>query len=131
LYSSEKETEAKGDGDSAPSEDQAPNQIKSTDILNSPAFLRRKLDVIKSDIAKVEEDIQAATVQAQEGQAEWGQQLEDLEVEVRKRGLQQVKSTALASSRAYISPNRHGLIFFRLSVSKHSEPIQSAGAERR
>lgn len=52
------------------------------DILNSPAFLQRKLDVIKSDIAKVEEQIAAAKAQLEDGKAEWGHQFEALEIEV-------------------------------------------------
>jgi hypothetical protein len=52
------------------------------DILNSPAFLQRKLDVIKSDVAKVEEQIAAAKAQVEEGKAEWGHQFEALETEV-------------------------------------------------
>lgn len=52
------------------------------DILNSPAFLSRKIDVLKSDIAKAEEDIEAATALAEAGKAEWAPQLEDLQREV-------------------------------------------------
>lgn len=52
------------------------------DILNSPAFLKRKIDVLKSDIAKAEEDIEAATALAEAGKAEWAPQLEDLQREV-------------------------------------------------
>lgn len=55
----------------------------ATDILNSPAFLKRKIDVLKSDIAQAEADIAAAREQVETGKAEWGSQLEDLEIEVR------------------------------------------------
>lgn len=58
------------------------NDSSSTDILNSPAFLKRKVDVLKSDIAKVEEDIAAAKQRLEEGKAEWGGQLDDLQKEV-------------------------------------------------
>ena len=54
----------------------------STDILNSPAFLKRKIDVLKSDIAKAEEDIAAAKQRLDEGKAEWGGQLDELQKEV-------------------------------------------------
>mmetsp|Transcript_18501 Transcript_18501/g.45842 ORF Transcript_18501/g.45842 Transcript_18501/m.45842 type:complete len:112 (-) Transcript_18501:527-862(-) len=54
----------------------------STDILNSPEFLRRKLDVIKSDIAQAEADIAVAQEQAEAGKAEWGPQMEALQSEV-------------------------------------------------
>jgi len=53
----------------------------ATDILNSPEFLRRKIDVIKSDIAQAEADTVVAQEQAEAGKAEWGPQIEDLERE--------------------------------------------------
>lgn len=53
-----------------------------TDILNSPAFLKRKLEVLKSDIAQADADVEALKVQVEEGKAEWGQQLDDLQLEV-------------------------------------------------
>lgn len=53
-----------------------------TDILNSPAFLKRKVDVLKSDIEKAEQDIAAAQELAEAGKAEWGPQLDDLQREV-------------------------------------------------
>mmetsp|Transcript_8395 Transcript_8395/g.12180 ORF Transcript_8395/g.12180 Transcript_8395/m.12180 type:complete len:243 (-) Transcript_8395:127-855(-) len=65
----------------ASSEEPAAKDDAPDDILNSPAFLQRKLDVLKSDIAKVEEDIEKAKAQVEEGKAEWGQQLDDLEGE--------------------------------------------------
>lgn len=60
-----------------------PAASDATDILNSPAFLTRKLDVIKTDIAKAEEAMEAAKLRLQEGKAEWSQQLDDLKKEVR------------------------------------------------
>jgi len=53
----------------------------ATDILNSPDFLKRKLEVIKSDIAKAEEDLEEAKQQLEAGKAEWGPQIEDLQKE--------------------------------------------------
>jgi molecular chaperone GrpE len=50
----------------------------ATDILNSPAFLKRKLELLKADIAKAEEDLKAANVLLEQGKAEWGPQLDDL-----------------------------------------------------
>jgi hypothetical protein len=52
------------------------------DILNSPAFLKRKVDVLKSDIEKADLDIAAAQELAEAGKAEWGPQLEALQLEV-------------------------------------------------
>lgn len=74
-----------GDADAA-TEDKTPaGDAASNDILNSPAFLQRKLDVIKSDITKAEEDIEAAKVQLEAGKAEWAQQFEGIEAEVSAR----------------------------------------------
>ena len=53
------------------------------DILNSPAFLKRKLEVLKSDIEKTEADLEAALERAEVAKEEWGPQLEDLQREVR------------------------------------------------
>lgn len=53
------------------------------DILNSPAFLKRKIDVLKSDIAAIDEKISAANEVYEAGKAEWGPQIENLRKEVR------------------------------------------------
>jgi flagellar motility protein MotE (MotC chaperone) len=54
-----------------------------SDILNSPAFLTRKLEVLKSDLATAEESMAAATKKLEDGKAEWEKQFEDLKKEVR------------------------------------------------
>lgn len=54
-------------------------------ILNSPAFLLRKLDVIKADIAKAEESIVVAQETLVEGKAEWEKQLDALELEFKNQ----------------------------------------------
>lgn len=53
----------------------------STDILNSPAFLTRKLDVLKSDIVNVEEKLAERNQALEVGKAEWASQIEDLQTE--------------------------------------------------
>jgi hypothetical protein len=53
------------------------------DILNSPAFLKRKIDVLRSDIAKTEEAITDAKLRLDAGKVEWGGQLDELQKEVR------------------------------------------------
>jgi molecular chaperone GrpE len=52
------------------------------DILNSPAFLKRKLEVLESDIATAEEELAAATERKEVAKEEWGPQLEALQREV-------------------------------------------------
>lgn len=54
----------------------------ATDILNSPAFLKRKLEVLKNDVEKIEADLEAALERAEIAKEEWGPQLEDLQREV-------------------------------------------------
>jgi hypothetical protein len=63
-------------------EAEAADSAAGTDILNSPAFLKRKVDVLKSDIENAEQDIVAAQELAEAGKAEWGPQLEALQLEV-------------------------------------------------
>jgi hypothetical protein len=54
----------------------------ATDILNSPVFLQKKLDVLKSDVAKIDEDIEEVKTVVEAGRAEWGEQLANLQKEV-------------------------------------------------
>jgi hypothetical protein len=54
----------------------------ATDILNSPAFLKRKLEVLKNDLEKAESDLVAALERAEVAKEEWAPQLEDLQREV-------------------------------------------------
>ena len=56
---------------------------KEMDILNSPAFLKRKLQVLKNDVSKVDEKINKANADLEEGKAKWGEKLKELEREVR------------------------------------------------
>jgi len=53
-----------------------------TDILSSPAFLKRKLEVLKNDLAAAEQDLEEAKQRLEEGKKEWGQQLDALQEEV-------------------------------------------------
>jgi len=71
----EEPAEAEGEAETAAAASAA------DDILNSPAFLNRKIDVLKSDIAAVEEKIEAANALYEENKAEWGPQIETLRKE--------------------------------------------------
>jgi hypothetical protein len=66
----------------AQQETTAAGDDSGNDILNSPAFLKRKLEVLKSDIEKTEADLEAALERAEVAKEEWGPQLEDLKREV-------------------------------------------------
>jgi molecular chaperone GrpE len=73
------EPAAQGEGEG--SGDDAPPAADVNDILSSPAFLKRKLEVLESDIAKAEEDTAEATERKEIAREEWGPQLEALERE--------------------------------------------------
>jgi len=66
----------------ADSETEAPPKVSNdSDILNSPAFLKRKLEVLQSDIEKADERIKAAKDALESGKAEWGDQIAELQLE--------------------------------------------------
>ena len=68
----------------------------ASDILNSPVFLKRKLDVLKSDLSKIEDDIKQAKDKFEQGKIEWGTQFEDLEKEY--KNIQQRLTTQSSKS---------------------------------
>lgn len=72
------------------------------DILNSPEFLKRKRDVLKSDLAKAEADLKAAQERLEAGKGEWGSQIEDLQKEYKtiqqRMNTQSNKSDDMATS---------------------------------
>lgn len=53
----------------------------ATDILNSPAFLKRKLEVLKSDIGQLEEEISNAKAALEQGKEVWGDKLAAIRTE--------------------------------------------------
>lgn len=59
----------------------APPAEDATDILNSPAFLKRKVDVLESDVAAVEKEIEATQAVYLAGQEEWGTKFDMLDTE--------------------------------------------------
>ena len=62
--------------------DSASSETGGADILSSPAFLSRKIDVLKSDIEAADGEIAELTKAVEEGKAEWGEQLDKLRAEV-------------------------------------------------
>lgn len=67
-----------GDSSSTPPEE---TPAAADDILNSPAFLKRKVDVLKSDIAAAEESMKSAKERLEAGKAEWGSSIAVLQKE--------------------------------------------------
>jgi len=65
-------------------EDGKPNASTedANDILSSPAFLKRKLEVLQSDITTTEEDLEKSVERLEVAKEEWGPQLEALQNEV-------------------------------------------------
>mmetsp|Transcript_13204 Transcript_13204/g.32227 ORF Transcript_13204/g.32227 Transcript_13204/m.32227 type:complete len:311 (+) Transcript_13204:193-1125(+) len=53
----------------------------SNDILNSPAFLKRKLEVLKTDIEKTQASLEETEQRVLTAKEEWGPQLELLQTE--------------------------------------------------
>ena len=56
----------------------APMKAAADDILNSPDFLKRKLEVLQSDLAQSQQELEEAKARLEAGKAEWGAQLDDL-----------------------------------------------------
>lgn len=72
--------EGKGEGDLGEAIGELPDE-DATDILNSPAFLRRKVDVLQSDVEKIDAEIDEANKCLEENKLEWGPKLDDLQRE--------------------------------------------------
>ena len=99
LYADPDDVAPRNDENDTPSSSASSS---TNDILNSPEFLKRKLDVLKSDIDKTEASILEAEQRLEAGQAEWGSQLADLNKEyqnIQKRmNTQSNQSNDMASS---------------------------------
>lgn len=72
LYA-EESAEPSGE-DAAPEhpEDHALPSEESSDIMNSPAFLKRKVEVLESDLKKLEENMAEVNAVFEANKAEWG-----------------------------------------------------------
>ncbi|KAG7357894.1 heat shock protein GrpE [Nitzschia inconspicua] len=87
--SSESNTEQEAAQDTTPAGDDTGTSSSSSstttsgadDILNSPAFLKRKLEVLQSDLEKTETALDEALERAEIAKEEWGPQLEKLQME--------------------------------------------------
>lgn len=86
---------AEGDGDANAADGEILDETKAssspegggggdvTDILNSPAFLKRKVEVLQSDVAALEKEIEEANALAASGKAEWGAKFDMLNKEAK------------------------------------------------
>lgn len=77
----EAEPEAEPEAKAKAEEKEEEKASSETDILNSPAFLKRKLEVLKSDVAKLDEKTSDTNKVYEENKAEWGPQIDDLRKE--------------------------------------------------
>merc|ERR1712241_645408 len=78
----------------------------ATDILNSPAFLKRKLELLNEDVLKVETDIAEMKGIVEEGKAEWGERLDQLDKEFVNIQERLIKQTGESGGRALIEVAR-------------------------
>ena len=81
----EPSTTGGGDGSSSSEEPHAEAALPSeeqADILNSPAFLKRKVEVLQSDIKAFEGEIEEANAEYLAGKEEWGTKFDMLIKEV-------------------------------------------------
>ena len=77
--------------DSSSSDDDSSSESKASllpseeesDILSSPTFLKRKVEVLQSDIAALEKEIEEANAVAAKGKEEWAAKFDMLTKEVR------------------------------------------------
>ena len=53
-----------------------------SDILNSPAFLKRKTEVLQSDLVALDKELEEANAIYLKGKEEWGPKFDDLNKEV-------------------------------------------------
>jgi molecular chaperone GrpE len=81
LFAEEAAGETASSGETMESGEASPSSPEM-DILNSPAFLKRKIEVLKSDIEATEKEAEEARANAEAGKAEWGPQLDSLRAEV-------------------------------------------------
>ena len=102
-----------GAEEAAPPQGAAPD-----DILNSPAFLKRKIDVLQSDIAKAEEGIELAKQRMEEGKAEWGGQLDELQKEVSDF----VKILGVHTAMSYSRPSHFCVSLCIFVLDPHCQP---------
>ena len=51
------------------------------DILNSPAFLKKKVEVLKKEVEEAEADIKVAEAELRAAEEEWGDQMTRLKSE--------------------------------------------------
>ena len=82
----DEESANSGGGSESPAQEKSDSAIKTKtpkksatdDILNSPDFLKRKLEVLKSDVAQAKETLEQAQARLEAGKAEWGAQIDEL-----------------------------------------------------
>ena len=68
--------------DDGSTEGAAASEEEESDILNSPAFLKRKVEVLQSDIGAMEKEIEEANTVYLAGKEEWGSKFDMLVKEV-------------------------------------------------
>jgi molecular chaperone GrpE len=74
------EAQEEGSSSSPPDDEGSSSALSSdtTDILNSPVFLKRKLEVLQKDMHVTERELEEAQEQLKQNKAEWASQLDEL-----------------------------------------------------
>lgn len=77
---SAQEGQEEGSSSSPPDDEGSSSALSSdtTDILNSPVFLKRKLEVLQKDMHVTERELEEAQEQLKQNKAEWASQLDEL-----------------------------------------------------
>lgn len=76
------ETTAAEEGTAATGADHSLPSEEQSDIMNSPAFLKRKAEVLQSDVAAIEKEIEEAQATYDANKEEWGAKFDTLNKEV-------------------------------------------------
>ena len=114
----------------ADSETEAPPKVSNdSDILNSPAFLKRKLEVLQSDIEKADERIKAAKDALESGKAEWGDQIAELQLEVSFTG-QTEKSMISWFEYALLYSTRNRLFVQQNNIQERMNALANASDDK-
>ncbi|CAM9542887.1 unnamed protein product [Heterosigma akashiwo] len=120
LYAEENE-EVAADGE-------VKNEVQVDELLTSPAFLKKKIEVLKSTIKKKEDEIEDLNQQAAAEWAEWGEQIEKVRRDmafVRERSLNE---TTAARANAAVAVLKEALpVADNFDRARESLPVETEG----
>jgi len=80
--------------------EKSPDAKKNVDIMSSPAFLKRKMEVLVNDMAEMETKIEESNTQLVENTEEWGGKLDQLQREYLNVQARNLNATATLDSKS-------------------------------